>query len=182
MVLIINIITLGILSIILTFLITVYLKNTFNSISIIYKFTILLAPLVLTTVNLIYLYRIQSSKILLALLPLLVPFLYGIFIKFQNFIGHKTHKKFKEFSTELVTLGKQFNLNITSDDIRIRVKKRNNVSIIFNVYTTNDEKTIKLKIDEFHQLINSTFKNYNVEILIDKKKGEHPNFHSIQYT
>jgi hypothetical protein len=181
MVLLVNIITIGVLIIIFIPLVLGYLKNAFFSITILYRFTILLVPIILFIVNLIYLYLTKSSLIFLSILPLLIPLIYSSVVKLQDSRGHKTYKKFKDFSKVLVQEANKIKINISTDDVRIRIKRRNNISIIFNVYSTNDEKSIEILFVDFQKMVKSTFKKYNVEFLIDKKKGNNSPFNIIQY-
>jgi hypothetical protein len=170
MVILVNIITIGVLIFIFILLLLGYLKNAFFSITILYRFTILLAPIILFLVNLIYLYLTKSSLIFFSFLPLLIPLIYSSVVKLKDIHGHKTYKEFKEFSKLLVQKANENKINITHDDIRIRIKQRNNISIIFNVYSTNDEQNIKFLLADFQKNVKNTFKKYNVEFLIDKKK------------
>ncbi|MCY7708694.1 hypothetical protein P4T38_13855 [Bacillus safensis] len=167
---VVNLITLSILSVILFRLFATYNKDALFDISIIYIFIIIFSPIILSVVNIIYLYKTGSHNLILGFCPLLFTLVYVFISKFQNFIGHKIYKKFEGFSNELILLAKKHNVDLKPDDIRIRIKKRNNVSIIFNVYSIKDEKVLKNKMFEFHELLNRNFPHYIVEILIDKKK------------
>ncbi|MBT2727818.1 hypothetical protein J7E63_12805 [Bacillus sp. ISL-75] len=181
MVLLVNIITIGVLSIIFILLVMGYLKNAFFDITILYRFTILLAPIILFIVNLIFLYLTKSSLIFFSILPLLIPLIYSSIVRLQDFQGHKTYKEFKEFSKVLVRVANESKINISPDDVRIRIKQRNNVSIIFNVYSSSDEQIIKSLLADFQKTVKNAYKKYNVEFLIDKKKGNNSPSPIIQY-
>ncbi|MFE8697997.1 hypothetical protein ACFYKT_16770 [Cytobacillus sp. FJAT-53684] len=181
MVLLINIITMSVLIIIFILLVLGYFKNGFFSITILYRFTILLVPIILFIVNLIFLYLTKSSLIFLSILPLLIPLIYSSIVKFQDLHGHRTYKEFKEFSKVLVRAANESKIKISQDDVRIRVKQRNNISIIFNVYSTSDEQKIKFLITDFQKTVKNAYEKYNVEFLIDKKKVNNSPFDIIQY-
>ncbi|MDY7960040.1 hypothetical protein [Bacillus thuringiensis] len=85
-------------------------------------------------------------------------------------MGHKTYKKFKVFSKQLIKIANDNGVIISEKDIRIRIKKHKDVSIIFNVYSSKDEQQINDLRDEFQKCLDSYFGNYNIEILVDKKK------------
>ncbi|MFJ8217419.1 hypothetical protein [Bacillus cereus] len=170
MVLIINIITLSLLSVIFVVILRLFNKNAFFDISILYIFTILIVPIIFFVVNLVSLYIIHSEKIYLSAIPLLIPFIYGAYTRMQDYMGHKTYKKFKAFSKQLINIANDNGVIINEKDIRIRIKKHKDVSIIFNVYSSKDEQKINDLRDEFQKCLGSYFGNYNIEILVDKKK------------
>ncbi|HDR8463717.1 TPA: hypothetical protein QC311_004668 [Bacillus cereus] len=170
MVLIINIITLSLLSVIFVVILRLFNKNAFFDISIIYIFTILIVPIIFFVVNLVSLYIIHSEKIYLSAIPLLIPFISVAYTRMQDYMGHKTYKKFKVFSKQLIKIANDNGVIISEKDIRIRIKKHKDVSIIFNVYSSKDEQQINDLRDEFQKCLDSYFGNYNIEILVDKKK------------
>lgn len=93
-----------------------------------------------------------------------------MYTQVQNFNGHQTYQRFKILSNTFIEIAQSHNINIKSEDIRIRVKQRNEVCIIFNVYSSKEENMIKALRSNFLKTIEKTYKNYKVEILIDKKK------------
>lgn len=104
---------------------------------------------------------------------MIIPILYRVYIYFQDSSGHKIYKKYKGFSKELLDLARSNNVKINYDDIIVRVKKRNSVSIIINVYSEYDERKIKCLYDEIQKLIINYSKENKVELLVDKKKGDY---------
>ncbi|EEL38293.1 hypothetical protein bcere0020_43440 [Bacillus cereus Rock3-29] len=181
MVLIINIITLSLLSIIFVVILRNFNKNAFFDISILYTFTILIAPIIFFVVNVISLYIIHSEKIYLSAIPLLIPCIYGVYTRVQDYLGHKTYKKFKAFSNELIKIANNEGIIISEKDIRIRIKKYDDVSIIFNVYSSKEEQRINGLRDEFQKCLNSSFEKYNIEILVDKKKVNNGMYSDLIY-
>lgn len=159
-----------------------YLKSMLFDISIIYNFAIFFIPVILTLVNLVYLFATDSNKMLLSFLPLIIPILSSIIIKIRNNYGHKTYLKFKEYSKELILIANKKDIDITSNDVRIRIKPKKNVSIIFDVYSNRDETNLLKIIEELQRFINSSFKEYTIELLIDKKKDLNNNTPFIQLT
>ena len=168
-----NIICISILFVIFVLMLNGYFKNAFFSVSVLYKFSLFLAPVLLFLVNFIYLAIKGSSYLFLSFIPLLIPVLHSIKNKYQDSSGHNSYKIFQQFSEEFILLANKNGVSLTSDDIRIRIKKRNEISIIFNVYSTKDEKKIKDIKGDFLKFINVNTQKYKVEILIDKKKAEY---------
>ncbi|MEH6891787.1 hypothetical protein V7024_19275 [Bacillus sp. JJ864] len=181
MVLIINIITLILMSVIFVVILKQFNKNAFFDISILYIFTILFVPIIFFVVNLVCLYSIHSEKIYLSAIPLLIPCIYWICTRVQDYFGHKAYKRFKAFSNQLIIIANNEGLIINEKDIRIRIKKRNDVSIIFNVYSSKDEQKINGLRDEFQKCLDHSFENYNIEILVDKKKASNGAYSDLMY-
>lgn len=167
----INIILFSILLVIFVILISTFLKSMFFSIEILYKFIFFTAPLIIFIVNFIYLSIINSGYIIWSLSPLVIPISYWVLNKIKDFKGNKTYKNFRVFSSYLINEAKKKNLHLENEDIRIRVKNKREITLIFNVYSLEDEEIIKNLIVEFKKQISLTFQNqYQVEILVDKKK------------
>ncbi|MDA2143482.1 MULTISPECIES: hypothetical protein [unclassified Bacillus cereus group] len=181
MVLIINIITLSLLSIIFVAILKRFNKNAYFDISILYTFTILIAPIIFFIVNVVSLYIIHSEKIYLSAIPLFIPCISVIYTRVQDYLGHKTYKRFKAFSDELIKIANNDGISINEKDIRIRIKKHNDVSIIFNVYSSKEEQKINGLRDEFQKCLDGSFENYNIEILIDKKKASNGKYSDLVY-
>lgn len=162
-----------ILMLIITFIILRmhFLRNMLFNIEVLYTFTLLFAPLIIFVVNFISLLIINPPGLPFSLIPLVIPLGYWIITAIQNSSGNRTYKKFKAFSKKLASLAVKENVTIQEKDIRIRVKNKKEVTLIFNIYSNNDEQIMKhLIANEFKNCINSTFNHYKVEILLDKKK------------
>jgi hypothetical protein len=179
LVIIVNFITLIILALIFILLITTYLKSAFSDISILYIFTIFLTPIALFIVNFIYLLR--SPFVYYSALPLLIPIIYTLHEKVKNVRGHRLYIKIKEYANDLVIQANTYELNLSTEDIRIRMHPKNKVSIIFNVYSNDDEKKMKFLQREFCKQFKNKFKNYDFEILVDKKKHNKYKYNNLQF-
>lgn len=167
----INILLFSILLIIFGILISTFLKSMFFSIEIMYKFLFFTAPLLIFITNFIYLFIVHSRLIAWSITPLIIPLSYWILNKVKDSKGNKTYEDFRDFSVYFIDESHKQELNLKNEDIRIRVKNKKEITLIFNVYSSKDEKIIKSLIEDFKRQISLTFRNrYNVEILIDKKK------------
>lgn len=166
----VNIISILLFIIVFFYIWKVYERSMFFDISLLYTFVILLAPFILFIINFIFLYINHSSYLYFSFSPLLIPVTYWVYNNITNYNSKKSYRYFKSFSSNIIEIAKDNNLNIYNEDIRIRVKKGKDIDIILNFPPANDEKQILLLINELEKLVQIMFKKYNVKFLVDKKR------------
>jgi hypothetical protein len=166
----VNFITLILIALIFYILYRYYMSNGLFDVSILYMYTIFLAPLILFGENLILTIILRSEHILFSFTPLIIPFIYVIFLFYSNSIGRYNYKKIRSISFELLSLTNEKGVDMDINDIRIRLNSRNKVTIIFNVYSKSDEKITRSLFSQFKTILENNLKNLSIELYIDKKK------------
>lgn len=169
-----NLTLLIILCIIFVGLVYQFGKSMFFDISIIYAFVILLAPLIFFIANLIYgIFFSKTGVIFIAFIPLLVPFSYFISSTIKKHNRKKRYVRAKELIVKsFISLASQNNLKINNNDVRIRVKNKNQIDFIINIYNKSDKDLLKTLLDEHEEELKSQLTNQQIRFLIDEKKSE----------
>ncbi|QWG51685.1 hypothetical protein EXW28_18265 [Bacillus mycoides] len=173
---ILNIILIVITVCILLLLVYQYGKRMFFDISIIYTVVILLVPLMFFFTNLIYTIIFNKSHgVGWTFIPLLIPIVYFIISKIQEKIRGSLYRKSKQLiASPIIELAMQDNLIIKNQDIRIRIRNKNRIDFIINVYSESEKKILADLINKHEENLKSKIINQKIRFIFDEKKSKNP--------
>ncbi|MBN8249988.1 hypothetical protein [Priestia flexa] len=168
---IINAICILLLIIYATFSMSLYGKSIFADMPNLAKLFVIIFPTITIIVNFIYL-MILNKNLIFSLYPLIIPIIYFSYVFYDNHFSKKKFSNISILKQEISQLSKNSGINVSPEDVRIRLLPKNRVDIIVNTYVTNDYDALKEMLNYKKQSLNvdNRFPKITFNFYVDIKK------------
>lgn len=151
-----------------------YANEVLFDVSTIYKYVVFIFPSFMLILNFILIPILTDFNRAWSLLFILIPIIGKISFFTSNFISKKRYKQFSNSLEHVYILIRKNNLDISKEDLNIRVKNKKSLNIVINVYSSEDEKKVKtLRTNIIKSFLGEKDESkYEIRLLIDKKKDK----------